>query len=229
MYMKSIIQEASTISKAIEQAWQDSGKPSEFSVKILELPERNFIGMTVRSAKIAFIFNGIITKQAEQSSTRSTPRQAHERKGYASRQREYAQPKREHFVRSHNHNDEQTSHRIPPHHEHEIDEKQNLGKQGVEKQSFEKRRYESLWSNDIVSFARTWFGNVLKNMGSDNINFTIEPQNYYLRITLSRPVLTDSDQEKHLLASLSLLLFSTVKKEFRKALRGHKVVLTHTH
>lgn len=227
--MKSIIQEASTISKAIEQAWQDSGKPQEFSIKILELPERNFIGMTVRSAKIAFIFNGIITKQAEQSSTRPAPRQTYERKGYAPRQREHVQPKREHFARPHNHDNEQTSHHVPTHHERDVYEKQNIEKQRFEKQGSEKRRYESLWSDDIIAFTRTWFGDVLKNMKNDNISFTIEPQNYYLRITLSRPVLADSDQEKHLLASLSLLLFSTVKKEFRKALRGHKVVLTHAH
>ena len=54
--MKSIMQEASTISKAIDQAWNRADKPAEFSVKILEEPEHNLFGLTVKSAKIAIYF-----------------------------------------------------------------------------------------------------------------------------------------------------------------------------
>lgn len=55
--MKSIMEEASSISKAIDQAWNRAGKPAEFTIKILELPERNLFGMTVKSAKVAFFFD----------------------------------------------------------------------------------------------------------------------------------------------------------------------------
>lgn len=55
--MKSIMEEASSISKAIDQAWNRAGKPSEFTVKVLETPERNLFGLTVKSAKIAFFFD----------------------------------------------------------------------------------------------------------------------------------------------------------------------------
>ena len=55
--MKSIIEEASSISKAIEQAWKRSGKPREFKIKVFEEAQRNMFGLTSRSAKIAFIYN----------------------------------------------------------------------------------------------------------------------------------------------------------------------------
>lgn len=55
--MKSIMEEASSISKAIEQAWNRAGKPAEFTIKILETPERNMFGLTTKSAKIALFFD----------------------------------------------------------------------------------------------------------------------------------------------------------------------------
>ncbi len=55
--MKSIMEEASSISKAIDQAWARAGKPYEFSIKILETPARNLFGLTVKSAKIALFFD----------------------------------------------------------------------------------------------------------------------------------------------------------------------------
>jgi predicted RNA-binding protein Jag len=54
--MKSIMEEASSISKAIDLAWNRAGKPAQFSVKVLEEPERNLFGLTVKSAKIALFF-----------------------------------------------------------------------------------------------------------------------------------------------------------------------------
>lgn len=56
--MKTIVEEASSIIKAIEKGWIKAGKPDTFSIKIYEHPEKNFIGMTTRSAKVGIFFNG---------------------------------------------------------------------------------------------------------------------------------------------------------------------------
>lgn len=76
--MKSIMQEASSIAKAIEQGWIKAGKPVEFTVKVYEEAQKNFIGFTTKSAKIAILFNehasttsGI--KHQADSRQRSTP------------------------------------------------------------------------------------------------------------------------------------------------------------
>jgi hypothetical protein len=54
--MKSIVEEASSIAKAVEKGWVRAGKPQEFSVKIFEEPEKNFFGLTTKPAKIAIVF-----------------------------------------------------------------------------------------------------------------------------------------------------------------------------
>lgn len=54
--MKSLVHEATSIAKAIDQAWHIAGCPERFTVKILEQPERNFFGFTTRSAKVALLY-----------------------------------------------------------------------------------------------------------------------------------------------------------------------------
>lgn len=54
--MKSLIEEASTIGKAIEKAWERAGRPQSFSVKVFENPEYGFLGITKKYGKIALLF-----------------------------------------------------------------------------------------------------------------------------------------------------------------------------
>ncbi|MDP3889413.1 MAG: hypothetical protein Q8Q25_02645 [bacterium] len=54
--MNSIMEEASSVIKAIEKGWIRAGKPHHFSIKILEEPEKNFLGLTTKSAKVALLF-----------------------------------------------------------------------------------------------------------------------------------------------------------------------------
>lgn len=69
--MKSIMQEGSSVTKAIEKAWEAAGKPKEFSIKVFEEEQRNFLGMTTKSAKIAIFFDG---KIAEPEKAKVAPR-----------------------------------------------------------------------------------------------------------------------------------------------------------
>ncbi len=78
--MKSIVEEASSIGKAIEQAWIRAGSPADFSVKIFEESRRNMFGLTTQSAKIGLFFDGKVGVTA-------TPQPAREKR--------HAAPKRE--------------------------------------------------------------------------------------------------------------------------------------
>lgn len=229
--MKSILQEASTIAKAVEQGWKEAGEPQEFSVKILELPQRNFIGLTTRSAKIAFIFNGAPLKiapeqpQKYQKSQAQAPRERKETFTPSSGQQRQHQPA---------HTPAQPAPSAQPHIQREQrdasapkKERTFIAETPAEGQAFAKKRPEGFWTEEMVAYARDWFATSLKHMDRPDITFTIEPQTFYLRITLSAPVFAEEGQEKHLLASISSLMLATIKKQFRKALRGHKIVLTH--
>jgi predicted RNA-binding protein Jag len=54
--MKSLIEAAASVLKAIEKGWQRAGCPQEFTVKILEEGETNFLGMVRKPAKVALFF-----------------------------------------------------------------------------------------------------------------------------------------------------------------------------
>lgn len=54
--MKSVIEEGSSISKAIETGWVKAGKPKEFTVKIFQEAKKNFFGFTKVVAKVAIFF-----------------------------------------------------------------------------------------------------------------------------------------------------------------------------
>lgn len=70
--MKSIMEEASSLAKAFAQAWERAGRPQECTVKILAEPEKNFIGLTTKSAKIAIFFNEPAPAQNKKGSTQSS-------------------------------------------------------------------------------------------------------------------------------------------------------------
>lgn len=243
--MKSILQEASTIAKAVEQGWKEAGEPSEFSIKILELPQRNFIGITTRSAKIAFIFNGVAHKNQE--SAKGTPVRTHvrEKKDFvqqATTQRQstsFGSEKKQFEKRA----PEESSSSKHVFEKPASDVARSVAQQKPTRETFsvhqetespvarenvvQRKHTEGLWNDEVVAFSRDWLSKVFMYMERPDITFTIEPQSFYLRITLSAPVFGNEGQEKHLLASLSSLMFATIKKHFRKALRGHKIVLTH--
>ncbi len=74
--MKSIIEEASSITKAIENAWKRADQPDEFSVRIFEIPQKNMFGFTTKSAKIGIFFEE--TKRKEKTA-RQAPKQKSQR------------------------------------------------------------------------------------------------------------------------------------------------------
>lgn len=76
--MKSLIEEASTITKAVEKAWVRAGKPSEFTIKVFEEPKYNFLGMTTKSAKVAIFFKAVAPvppSHHEKKDQKSTPKE----------------------------------------------------------------------------------------------------------------------------------------------------------
>lgn len=74
------MEEASTISKAIENAWNRAGQPQEFTVKILEHPKTTFFGLkTEKSAKIAFFFNEVPHKAKDHIAARPMQQKSHQK------------------------------------------------------------------------------------------------------------------------------------------------------
>ena len=62
--MKSVIQEGTSLVKALEEGWEKAGRPTEFSVKIFQEPEYGFLGLSSKKkAKIGIFFEEKIEAQ----------------------------------------------------------------------------------------------------------------------------------------------------------------------
>jgi len=70
--MKSVVAEASSISKAIELAWQKAGQPKEFLVKVFQEPQRNMFGLTKTNAKIGIFFDDAALTQKIKTASQNT-------------------------------------------------------------------------------------------------------------------------------------------------------------
>lgn len=228
--MKSIIQEASSIAKAIEQGRAKAGNPINFSIKILEEPVKNFFGMTTKPAKIAFYFDEKPAQQPthhRQSTNnapvrRPEPQQSRERQERPERtiaprpeQHTRQEPKRSEKPqparRERPERTERTEHRV----EHNEQPSQSTHKENAPQ-----------WNAAMMDAMSAWLQEVLTGLGLKNITFTIEPNNLYARITFNNHLIDNHDREKKLLASLALLLLEVVKRKFKVNLRRHKIILT---
>lgn len=188
--MKSVVAEASSISKAIEKALNDAKNPQEFSVKILETPLKNFLGFTIRSAKIALMFT---EPKAKKSSPKAQPPKIKPKEAYKPKQ--------------------------------EIPKSKNSVSKPIETAIKKERAKPQVWSNPMVKKVTHWVKDTLKAIDKDN-KFTVEPNGYYLKIKFENPVYAEEHRQKQLFASLATLILSMLKREYKRPLRGYKIILT---
>jgi predicted RNA-binding protein Jag len=194
--MRSIIQEASSITKAIEQGWIKAGKPKEFTVKIFEEPKKGFLGITLQSAKIGIFFD---EKKSEQVAiTKPKEQPAHT---------QITEPK-----------------------ETKISEKKRTKE--VEKPIVDKRKKEQqgpkslqqVWTPQMQSNVKQWLEEIFNIINLPKPEFSIQPQNFYLRIKFNQSIFDDKSREKHFFTSLAILLIQMLKQKYKRPLKGYKVI-----
>jgi predicted RNA-binding protein Jag len=238
--MKSIMQEASSIAKAIEQGWIKAGNPVDFSIKILEEPKKNFFGLTVRPAKVAIYFDEkrpaqqtrqepfSVVSSSVQKNRRPSRQETHrsdlnrsEGRPEARESRERQQPARraERVQERQPASDFAKPFEQSPRHAQEPIV-------GTGQQS-PRQQLEAQWSESMIGYTQDWMNQILQGVHRESVTFSIEPNNLYLRITLSQPIMDNPEKEKRMLASLALLLLEALKRQFRVGLRRHKIILTH--
>lgn len=191
--MKSIMEEASSIMKAIEKGWASAGQPKEFTIKVYEEPQKNFLGMTTRPAKIGIFFTELPTpKPATKKAESVRPRQA----------KADAQPAREpRTIRA-------KEPVIKP--QRTVEEQRALG---------------PVWNDEMIALVKELLNTLFPLMDLGRLNYTIKPEHFHLRIEFATPVYEDKSREKHLFVTLSMLILTMLKRQFKRPLKGYKIVL----
>ncbi len=251
--MKSIMEEASSITKAIENAWNRAGKPQEFSVKILELPKTSFFGFkTSKSAKVALFFNEQTAKIREEHPKQVRPLQGRplvkpEQRGQARPMVRPERPERPaHAQQKPDHRrpspaqrperpDRQEGHTQPRQERQEgqapirQERQEGYAQPRQDRPHFraQEDRNESRdsWTPEMVNAAQEWVKETLVLMGKPEINILPYVSNNYLKLTLDHSVANDARQEETQLKSWGNLAMESIREKTQKPLRNLRIVL----
>lgn len=219
--MKSIIEQASSIAKAVDKAWERAGKPADFSVKILELPESNFFGMNTKPAKIAVLF------EEKQLGKRQAYRPQRGRTAHGNQNREREIQKAEKDILD---SVSTTDMKKPVEQESRKKQPQKINKNVDKPQpaklapADDQKEKVDLWSDEMVHISKNWLQNVLTILGITN-TFTMQASGRHLRIVFDVPVYEDEKKQRLLFSSFAYLIMETLRAQLKVDLRGARVVL----
>lgn len=206
--MKSIIEEAPSIAKAIENGWLKAGKPQEFSIKIFEEPVKNFFGMTKRSAKVGIFYADNQPKQ-EYTKQKFTPNPVFKTPGTSP---QAPQPKRNDVI-------------LKPR-EDKFAEKITT-RQSTEKLTSERATLidQVIWTPEMIANVSSWLKQILEIMQS-SAQFSIVPERFHLKVHFNQPFFDDKSREKQFFSGLSILIFQILKITYRRPLKGFKILFS---
>lgn len=202
--MKSIVEEAPSIVKAIEKAWVRAGNPREFSVKIFEEAQKSFFGLTTKQAKVGLFFE-IEPIQAD------TPHK------YTHQPKPKDEPKHKKPMQTH-YRDQDAVPFVPyqpaPSASHEPT------------QPTEPKKHRVAWNDEMLTAVSIWLKELLamSDLGSHQPTLTVLDNR--LVILFEKPLFDDPAKASDLYRSLSYLLIGMVRSKFKKDFRFLKIVLT---
>lgn len=248
--MKSIVEEASSIAKAVEKGWIRAGKPREFSVKIFEEPEKNFFGLTTKPAKIAIVFAQIAkvvsdkerfekrpaareqryTEQAAPAPARQEPRQDQRQDRYQDRGEQQHSSRRDDTRQDRRYDRRRQDDRGP---RNARDEGRQQSPQAAPQQQQQQApqarqpHHESAktWNDDVVTFSSQWLSECLALLGLPNVSINTSTSGNTLTVQLSSPVADNSKNERFFLSSLSHLLSEAIRGKFKLDMRSLRIMI----
>jgi len=207
--MKSIMEQASSIIKAIEKAWISADKPKEFSVKVFEKEEKNFFGMTTKPAKIGIFFSDKSNALQEKNIQKPRPEIKEQRPEAPKPQRQAAPIARQ-----------QATDNKPIHH-HAEKPKTVINPVKIS----QPQRVPTTWNDTMIKAVDEWINRTLTLMGMSTISFTPEIAGKILKLTFSQPLIEQPAMEKQLFRSIAHLIMASLRNQYKQEIKDLKIVL----
>ncbi len=82
------------------------------------------------------------------------------------------------------------------------------------------------WSQEMIDHAQNWMSGLLKTVNLGDKKFTTTTSRYHLKFAFDGPVLETEDKNRLLFRNCSLLLLQALRNEYKRPLKGFKVILT---
>ena len=224
--MKSIIEQASSIMKAIEKAWDQADKPKDFSIKIFEKEEKNFFGMTTKPAKIGIFFTDKPTTHDKSTiKPRSEIKECRDEVKQQPLHKQQPQPvvKPQPARPEQQSRPEQSRIIVPkkPVYQREL----NPSATKQEDISEKPRRISATWNDTMIQSTESWLKKTLSLMEMNGINFTTEIAGKNLKLTFNTPLIADVMHEKQLFRSFAHLIMSSLRNQYKQEIKDLKVIL----
>lgn len=236
--MKSVLHEASSILKAIEKAWEASGKPSEFSVKILEEGEKKFFFFSNKPAIVSIAFDQKHVAKAAHSGNKN---QTNNRQRTGSTQErllnggtsqldnvnrnKQARPNQ----RGQDQNRPQQRQARPQQENQSSKPQQQQQKQSAPQtpnvnNTNPAPEQTAVWTQELASFVAKELNEILHIM-QITIPFQEKIDQKTLTITFANPPMDNKEDARLFYISLSYLLIQAAKKQEKKKLRGFHLIV----
>lgn len=233
------MEEASSVFKAIENCWNRAGKPQEFTVKILELPQKNFLGITTKAAKIALFFNQPAsgTQGAAEPTRSKHPKTQEQRQPVERRERRPEQSRQAMRPAPAQEVSEEKAGMQPERTERRHDSRRDYRKDGRREQRSDFRtrstgrtdqreqRSDVVWNQEMVDATQEWLKETLIMMDYPSINTNAHFSGNFLKVELSEPISQDQKQEEVLFKSWSNLIYEVLREKFKMSTRGLRLVI----
>lgn len=206
--MKSILQEASSVAKAIDKAWHAAGMPEEFTVKVFEIEKKNFLGFVKSPSVISIIYD---------------PRKAF--KGQSQKEKELKHSSSQHQP------EQSYSHKRDDYHSYRqkksITKDRPYYKNGYseENESSQAQQDQGGWQPEMLMDVSRWLKETTEIL---KVNSRFEHSNYQniLKIDFQGPVLPEIEYEQMLFASLSHLLLQFLKKKYKNQGKSLRILIS---
>ena len=234
--MKSVLEEASSVPKAIEKAWVSAGRPEEFTIKVFETEQRNFFGLLKKAAVVTILFDPRKTPQGAQEAREQSARPRRDRGGQQQRERrgrdgdkrgrDTREGGRERSAGPAKRADrpEQRPRQEQKPAPKEAQPTQAAAPADQPQQAVAKKAKES-WTPELID---QMTGELKAVCGILEISepSKVGARGSTLRIEFAEPVIEDVEYERMLFSSFAHLLFQFVKREHRSKLRGLRIALS---
>jgi len=203
--MKSILQEGNSIERAIDKAWNQAGKPKEFTIKILEEGERNFLGLSRRPAIVTIFYKPEKATAPQQGSEKSSRNDRHDRRDR--RDREVQQQE----ARTQEHVKKAATRRYA----------------GTDEQraAFTAKGQEG-WTEEWRLFVENAMRDLVKQMGYDIDLDVVIQGDKVLTISFKQMFLEDEEEQKMLFSTFSYIAMQFLKRHYKNRFTGHRIMVT---
>lgn len=238
-----MLHEAASIISAIEKAWTESGKPSEFTIKILEEGEKGFLGFAKRPAIVSITFNAV--RAPEKSKFREREPQLREvQQRDAQRDVQQRRPRPDYAPRQidkNERNQQKDRGRVQTADSQEFMRRQQQAASSkaanskIEQLKAEKKLAQNqgtlspeesqIWISEWVSFVSEGLTDLLKVLPF-NAKFTTKIDKKILTVSFDKPLMENEDENRAVAASVSYILMQYLKRKYKKKFRGYQILVT---